>query len=219
MEGNVEESSFILYHAPGSCSRVTLACLNELRADCDVRLVDLGAQEQQSTWFRCLNPAEKVPVLEHGGRVISETPAILYYLAGHYPALLPLEGNRHQQARVISVMSWLASGVHPVLTRIRVPQKFGENVEDIREKAFGAMAKNFALIDRHLTGRSWYFEGGISAVDFYINWIWYRSAGGGFDVEPYAAFREHAQRMAVRPGVISMESADREYAIKLGIAV
>jgi glutathione S-transferase len=190
-----------------------------MRAACEVRLVNLGALEQQSEWFRCLNSAEKVPVLVHGGRVISETPAILYYLTEIYPALLPLEGSRHEQAQAISVMSWLASGVHPVLTRIRVPQKFGENVEDIRDKAFGAMARNFALIDQHLTERSWWFDGGISAVDFYINWIWYRSVGGGFEADRYPAFRQHAERMELRPSVIAMDSADREYAIKLGIAV
>ncbi len=47
--------------------------------------VDLPAGEHRQPWFLALNPMGRVPVLQHGDLLISESAAICLYLADRFP--------------------------------------------------------------------------------------------------------------------------------------
>jgi len=59
--------------------------LRELGVDFDFERVNLLAGDHQRPEFLRLNPAGKVPVLVDGDLVISESAAIVLYLAEKYP--------------------------------------------------------------------------------------------------------------------------------------
>ena len=75
----------ILHHAPHSRSQMALCMLEELGVAYDLRLVNLVEGEQRGARFHALNAMEKVPVLQHGEATVSETGAIIVYLADAYP--------------------------------------------------------------------------------------------------------------------------------------
>ena len=59
----------------------TLYVLEELGVEFEFRFVDLAKGENRSQEFRALNPAGRVPVLEHDGQFLFESGAIARYVA------------------------------------------------------------------------------------------------------------------------------------------
>ena len=106
-----------LHHNPMSCSLASLFALEEASAPFSVVTVDLAAGEQTTAAYLAINPKGRVPALRTERGVLTETPAILTYVAQRFPqaALLPLhDGFEH--ARVQSFMSWVGDrAVVPVI--------------------------------------------------------------------------------------------------------
>jgi glutathione S-transferase len=82
---NTSDRKVIFFHAPQSRSGGTLALLEELRADYELRLLNLKQGEQRQAAFLAINPMGKVPAILHNGALIAEQPAVFMYLADLYP--------------------------------------------------------------------------------------------------------------------------------------
>src|SRR5262245_7453882 len=74
-----------LYHNPQSRSTTIHFMLHELGEPFEIVPVDLKAGEHKKPEFLKINPMGKLPVLRDGDVIITETPAILVYLADKYP--------------------------------------------------------------------------------------------------------------------------------------
>jgi glutathione S-transferase len=74
---------------PGTCSRVTLIALEEIGQPFMTRLSPVARATDPD--FLSINPKGKVPALAIAGDLLTETPAIVTYLADLYPTagLLP----------------------------------------------------------------------------------------------------------------------------------
>ena len=70
-----------LYAATGSCSRASHIALEESALAYEVRLVDFGKAEQREPAYLTINPKGRVPALATGKGVLTESPAILAYIA------------------------------------------------------------------------------------------------------------------------------------------
>jgi glutathione S-transferase len=74
---------------------------------------------------------------------------------------------------------------------LRIPQYFcdipGGELR-VFEMADLAMRPNFAFIDRRLAEREWWYGDCWSVMDAYINWVWFRVTGAGFDGSEYPHF-------------------------------
>lgn len=74
-----------LYHNPQSRSTVVHYMLHELGEPFEIVPIDLQKQEHKSPEFLNINSMGKIPVLRDGDTIVTETPAILVYLADKYP--------------------------------------------------------------------------------------------------------------------------------------
>jgi len=88
-----------------------------LKIDYDYRVVDLRASEQHSDWFKALNPFGKVPVIQHGDKVIIESHAIMEYMVNTFgassrvrEAYLP-NANKQFKQRYNEYLHWHHSNV------------------------------------------------------------------------------------------------------------
>jgi glutathione S-transferase len=80
-----------LYHAePIANSLKVLIALHEKGLAFESRYVDLHRFEQHEPWFVKLNPDGQVPVLDHDGRLITQTSVINEYLEDVFPDAPPL---------------------------------------------------------------------------------------------------------------------------------
>lgn len=73
------------FHSPQSRSSCALSLLEELRADYQLKVLNMKAGEQRGADYLAINPMGKVPALLHNGVLITEQVAIYLYLADLYP--------------------------------------------------------------------------------------------------------------------------------------
>lgn len=200
-----DDSNIQLYTAPGTCARVPCIALEEIGEEFDTVVIRFVKGEHKSPDYKKLNPKGKVPTLIIDGEPLTENVAILKFLDQRYPhaRLLPRPKNELDMARQLADLCFCSATLHPIVTRIRMPQLFAaeDAVRSVWEKSCQAMNEFFSLIDERLDGQPWWYGDGWSVMDAYLYWIYWRSAGADYDVQPYPNFADHAMRMEARPAV------------------
>ena len=197
-------SDLTLFGCPKACSLVSHIALEMTGAPYTFEVIDLFKGEHRSNNYLALNPRGKVPTLREAGRCITENVAILHWLAARFPSsnLLPQSlGGFDIQA--LSDLTWFASGIHPIITRMLVPGRFlpSEDCQAaLRALAILALSSEFEMIDKRLAGRKWWLDDW-SALDAYLFWIWARSGEGPIDLSAYPNYARHACSMLVIPQV------------------
>jgi glutathione S-transferase len=164
-----------LYHHPLSLNarRAVMTALH-LGADVELVHVDLSKREQRTQAFLRMNPNGRVPVLDDDGFFLTESHAIMQYLADRTPGqtLLPAEPraradvsrwlfwNAHHFTPAVSVLNW-ENVVKPMI-------RAGE--PDPREVARGEalVAEHAAVLDGHLAGKRWIAEDRLTLADLAI---------------------------------------------------
>ena len=142
--------------------------LRELGVDFEFEVVNLIAGDHQQPEFLRLNPAGKIPVLVDGDLVISESAAIVLYLAEKYPEkkLLPADlGTRAQVYRwVMFAMTELESPLWRITRHTALlpeDRRLPQDVTLARED-FSRMATVF---EQHMAGRVFIVGHAITAAD------------------------------------------------------
>jgi glutathione S-transferase len=195
-----------LYFAPDSCARVPLIALEVIGRPYGLEIVAFMKGQHKSPEYLALNPKGKVPLLVVDGEPLTENVAILTWLAQRFPEadLLPAPENSFARARVISDLAYCASGLHPMVTRLRIPQFFCDTPEGSRrvfDMAEIAMRPNFDFIDRRFADNRWWYGDQWSIVDAYVNWVWFRVTGTHFDASAFPNLARHDAEMKQRPAV------------------
>ena len=177
-----------LIYAPGSSSFATHIALQEIGAQFESRRLSIADKQTRTPEHLALNPAGKVPVLLIDGRPLTEVAATLYYLAKRYPeaGLLPPDDDIEGQAQVISWMSYVASGLHPVWRQgldIAIPA--------------------FDVADQRLGNNEWAVGGTYSIADIHLFRLYWRLAGvHDLPAGTLPNLKRHHDQMMQRPAVI-----------------
>ena len=74
------------YYATNTCALASHIALEEAGADYETRWIDFGAAEQTKPTISKINPKARVPSLMTERGVVTETPAILAFIAQTYPS-------------------------------------------------------------------------------------------------------------------------------------
>ncbi len=101
----------LYYHPVSTTCRSIMLFAAESGIDIEYKLVDLMKGEHHGEAYAKINPSRQVPVLDDGGFVLTESSAILKYLADKtgskaYPKDLK------QRARVNEAMDWINSNLY-----------------------------------------------------------------------------------------------------------
>ena len=102
-----------LFLAANTCALASHIALEEAGATHEIVRVDFRANEQRKPEYLAINPKGRVPALATGRGILTETPAILAFIAQSFPAarLAPLD-DPYEFARVQAFNSYLCSTVH-----------------------------------------------------------------------------------------------------------
>jgi glutathione S-transferase len=172
-----KENGMKLYGFGPTRSLRALWGLKELEADFEFVPVNLRAGDHRRPDFLRLNPAGKVPVLVDGDLVLTESAAIVMYLADKYRDKGLLPGDLRERAEAYRWIMFAVTELEQPLWRIsrhtflypegkRLPQ----DVALAREE-FVAMA---AILDRHMEGRQFIVGDGMTIADcvtaYLIDW-------------------------------------------------
>lgn len=179
--------------------------LEELGLDYTLHAVNVRKGEQKAPDFVALNPNAKVPVLvdpgaPNGRLVLTESAAILIYLAEKTGKLLPATGA--DRARVFEQLFFHASGLAPAFGQSGFFQRFAAAPQPIAIERFSSEAKRtLGLLDQVLASRRFVAGEDFTIADIaHFGWLWRREfAGVTFDETPHVA-RWYAA-MEARPAV------------------
>jgi len=160
-----------LYEFPPTRSIRARWTLQELGVDFQPITVNLLKGEHRSPQFLAINPAGKVPVLEDGGRVVTESVAIVLYLAEKYPdrKLIPSDpGEREELFRwLMFAVTELEGPLWRITRNTRLYPEAERQPTDvaIASREFKEMA---AVLERHMDGREFVAGQRVSVADFVI---------------------------------------------------
>jgi glutathione S-transferase len=76
----------IFYHNPRSRAQMVHWMLEELGVPYQIRHIDFEKRENRTPEFLAINPMGKLPTIVHHGVTVTETAAIIAYLADAFPA-------------------------------------------------------------------------------------------------------------------------------------
>ncbi|MFN8187136.1 MAG: glutathione S-transferase family protein [Gaiellales bacterium] len=181
-----------IYDAPRCpyCARVRIQLAEK---DIEHELVPLDLDERPD-FIKALNPPSgRVPVLVEEGFVLPESPVIMEYLEERFPepSLLPADPESRALARLLV---------------FRFADYLGDPYYDLY---FDRPTGSADQLSRALTGlearlsTAPYLAGAeYSLADIaYVPWIYRIESRLRFDLSPYPAIREWAERVAERPAV------------------
>lgn len=192
-----------LYYTPGACSLGIHILLEEIGKPYESQSVNLRAGEQRKPEFVAINPKSKVPTLvRDDGSVLTEFPAIAYWLARTNPQAKLLPDDAEGQARALEATDYAVSTVHMQgFSRLFGPANFGPSeadAEKVKARGKEIIEGAFHKLDKALAGKE-YVLGTYSIADaatFYVeNW------SGNFGIDLPANVAAHFARMKARPAV------------------
>ncbi len=201
-----------LYYAPGSCARASHITLREAGAEFDLQLVDFASAEQRRNPYRQVNPKGRVPALETDKGFLTETPAILVFIAQSYPLaqLAPLD-DPFELARLQAFNAYLCSTVHVGHAHIRRGERWADDpsaIAEMKRKAPEVVASCFQLIEDEYFVGPWVMGDTYTIADPYLFTITQWLPIHRLDSASYPKIHDHEQRMLERPAVEAAIAAE-----------
>jgi glutathione S-transferase len=194
-----------LYYTPHTCSLATHIALKDAGADYQLRRIDFVTSEQQSPEYLAINPKARVPALLTDRGVLTETPAMLAYVAQCYPAaqLAPFD-DPFVLAEVQAFNSYLCATLHVAHShRMRGYRWASEpsSFADMQRKVPESVGACFALIEATMLKGPWVFGARYTIADPYLFTLAQWLEADGVDPAGIPRIMEHRARMAERSNV------------------
>jgi glutathione S-transferase len=196
---------FKLYYAPGTCALATHIALEEAGAPYEAVLVDFRTQAQRSPEYLAVNPKGRVPALVSQQGTLTETPALLCFVAQYFPAaeLAPLS-DPFALARVQEFNSYLCSTVHVAHAHRMRGARWAEDaaaIEAMKRKVSSNVTECFALIEQKFLMGPWVMGDQYTICDPYLFTVGSWIEDDGVDTARVPRVIEHRARMLARPAV------------------
>ncbi len=194
-----------LFSSPGSCSQASHFALEEAGADYEIVNVNLAGGEQTRPAYLAINPKGRVPALATAQGVITETPAILLYVAQTHPqaGLAPLD-DPFALAQVQSFNNYLSSTVHVAHAHGRRASRWADDPAAqaaMQAKVTKNMADCFSLIEAQLRDGAWVTGDRYTISDLYLFTITGWLESDGVDYRRFPKVTAHFERVAARPAI------------------
>ena len=116
-----------LWYRPGSAAMAPHAALAEAGADYELARVDFDDPADAPDDYRRLNPQGRVPTLEDGDLVLTESAAILLHLAEKFPDARLLPADARDRAEAYRWLLFLTNTLQPGFMRVAYPQRYGSD--------------------------------------------------------------------------------------------
>jgi glutathione S-transferase len=202
-----------LFYAPGTCALASHIALEEAGATYETERVNFANGEQHKPDYLAINPKGRVPALVTDRGILTETPAILAFIAQSFPAakLAPLD-DPFAFAQVQAFNSYLCSTVHVAHAHRRRGSRWADDpaaIESMQRKVPQTMGECFDLIEREMFKGPWVMGDIHTVCDPYLFTIAGWLEGDGVDINRFPKVRDHYARISARPAVQRAMSQQR----------
>jgi glutathione S-transferase len=193
-----------LYFAKGTISIAVAIALNEARLDHDAIRVDFASGEQTTPAYAQINPKGRVPALVVDGGILTETGALLDYIAD----IAPEAGLRPEDplaaARMREVMFYLASTMHVNHAHKMRGSRWASqpsSYKDMKAKVPHTMTTSCQYIVDHALRGPFVLGDQVSLADCYLYVICTWLDGDGVDLDAFPKIKTFMVAMEQRESV------------------
>lgn len=202
-----------LFFASNTCALASHIALEEAAAPHEAVRVDFKTNEQRKPEYLAINPKGRVPALVTERGILTETPAILAFVAQSFPAagLAPLD-DPYEFARVQAFNSYLCSTVHVAHAHRMRGYRWADDpvaIADMQRKVPSTVGDCFELIETTLLQGPWVMGDRYSICDPYLFTLSQWLDGDGVDVKRFPKLVDLQKRMNARPAVQRALVAER----------
>jgi glutathione S-transferase len=194
-----------LFYAANTCALASHIALEEAGAEYGTVRLSFATSDQRKPEYLAVNPKGRVPALVTDDGVLTETPALLVYIAQCFPRarLAPLD-DPFAFARVQAFNSYLCSTVHVAHAHRMRGYRWAdepEAIEAMKRKVPHSVGECFSLIEREMLEEPWVMGETYTICDPYLFTLAQWLEADGVDVTRLPKVADHRRRMAERPAV------------------
>lgn len=196
-------TDIILYSNKLSRGRMVHWLLEELGVPYQIQWLDFGPA-MQSEAFLAINPMGKVPALKHGEAIVTETAAILTYLADSFAdkGLIPPVGTPARAAFyrwMFFIAGPLEAATSAAFLGWETPATTPRGTPGHRFLGYGDLSRTLDTLQAHLAQHAYVCGDEFTAADIYLA---SHLAFGMFYTRTYPSrpvFADYVERMSQRP--------------------
>ena len=145
-----------------------------------------------------------MPALQTDDGVLSETPAIIVFIAQLFPAAALAPTEPFEFARMQAFNSYLSSTVHVAHAHRVRGYRWADDplaLADMKRKTPETMAACFRLIEEQLLGQPWVLGERFSVSDSFLFTLGRWLPAHGLAIADFPKLQAHHERMRARPAV------------------
>lgn len=192
----------ILHSSPGSSSLAAHILLAEAGARYRVADVPISEGAHRTAGFLALNPKGRVPVLETPDGALTETPAILEYIACTHPDAGLLPDGAFARARARSLCAYLCATAHVAFAHRQRGDRWASrdsSFRDMQRKVAGNLADCAAIVEGAFGPGPWATGARYGFCDPYLlvftRWL----AAADVRIEAFPKLAAHRDAIRSRP--------------------
>jgi glutathione S-transferase len=194
-----------LYFTPHTCSLASHIALEDAGADYTTERISFSAEQQKSPEYVAINPKARVPAMVTDRGVLTETPAMLAFIAQSFPQakLAPLD-DPFAFAEVQAFNSYLCSTVHIAHAHRMRGYRWADDpasFADMQRKVPQSVTAAFELIENGMLKGPWVMGDAYTICDPYLFTLAQWLEGDGADLARLPRVVDHRRRMSERPNV------------------
>jgi glutathione S-transferase len=203
-----------LYLAPHTCALASHIALQEAGADFKIVRIDFTTIEQRSVDYLRINPKGRVPSLLTPRGILTETPAILAFIAQSWPeaALAPLD-DAFSFARVQEFNAYLCSTLHVAHAHRMRGERWADDpsaIAAMQRKVPQTVSACFDLIEREMFVGPWAMGDAYTICDPYLFTLAQWWDADGVNPTRLPKLQDHSHRMRQRPAVVRAHAAESD---------
>ena len=193
-----------LYYARGTIAVAAAITLAEAGLEFEPVRVDFANAEQTKPDYQKVNPKGRVPVLVTDGGILTETGAILDYIAAIAPDAGLIPADPFAAARMREVMYYLASTAHVNHAHKMRGHRWSDDPAahaSMTAKVQENMTACAAYIEENALARPFVLGDTVSLADPYLYAVAQWLPGDGVDLAAYPKLSAFNERFGARPSV------------------
>jgi len=193
----------ILYYTPHTCSLASHIALEQAGAEYQLKRIDFSKNQQRSPAYLRVNAKDRVPTLVTSRGMLTETPAILIFIAQSFPAarLAPLD-DPFALAQVQSFNNYLCSTVHVAHSHRMRGHRWADDptaIEAMKKKVPQSVGECFELIEHEILQGPWVMGSLYTVCDIYLFTLAQWLEADGVDLGRLPKVADHRRRMLANP--------------------
>jgi glutathione S-transferase len=202
-----------LYFAANTCALASHIALEEAGADYATVRVNFAVNEQRSPEYLAINPKGRVPALITDSGILTETPAMLAFIAQSFPGanLAPLD-DPFRFAEVQAFNSYLCSTVHVAHAHRMRGARWADDqaaIDAMKRKVPDSVGACFDLIETKMLRGPWVMGESYTICDPYLFTIARWLEGDGIDPARFPKVKAHRDRVSERSAVRKVLAAEQ----------